>query len=60
MWWRIFAYCRLLEHLANERNGECDVWLHYVSWYLVLPAFVYGLQLVAYFSEVCGVLVDVF
>jgi hypothetical protein len=54
------AHCRLLEHLANERNGRCNVWLHYVLWYLVLPASIYGLQLVACFSKVYGMLVDVF
>jgi hypothetical protein len=54
------AYCRLLEYLANKRNGRCNVWLHYVPWYLVLPASIHGLQLVIYFSEVYGMLVDVF
>lgn len=54
------AYWRLLEHLANERNGGCDILLHYIPRYLVFPALIYGLQQMVCFAEVCGVVVDVF
>jgi hypothetical protein len=55
-----FAHRRLLQHFADERNGRCNVWLHYVPWYLIGSAFIRSLQLVTCFSEVCGMLVDVF
>jgi hypothetical protein len=54
------AHSRLPKHLANERNSGYDIWLYNVPWYLVLPASIYGLQLVTCFSEVGGVLVNVF
>lgn len=50
----------LLQHLANERNSGGNVWLYYIPWYLVLPSSIYGLQLVACFSKVCGMLIYVF
>jgi hypothetical protein len=54
------AHRGLLEHLAGERDGRSNVCMHYVPWYLVLSASIDGLQLIARFSEVRGMLVDVF
>jgi hypothetical protein len=51
---------RLLQHFTNEREGGFDVTLDYVLWYLIGSAFIRRLQLVACFSKVRGVLVDVF
>lgn len=48
------------QDFANERKGRGQVWLHYIPWDLVLPSSTHRLQLVACFSEVRGVLVDVF
>ena len=50
----------LLQHLANEREGGCEVWLNDLPRDLIGSALIYGLQVVAYFSKVCGMLIDVF
>ncbi len=49
----------LCEHLTNERKGGQDVWLDCTPWYLIGSAFIRSLELVTYFLEVCGMLVDV-
>jgi hypothetical protein len=43
-----------------ERNRRRNVRLDYVPWYLIGSSLVGSLQLATCFSEVCGVLVDVF
>ena len=51
---------RLLQHLTNECEGGFEVWLYYIPWYLIISAFIRCLQLITCFSEVRGMLVDVF
>jgi hypothetical protein len=51
---------RLLQHFTNERKGRFKVGLDYMLWDLIGSAFIRCLQLVACFSKVCGMLVDVF
>ena len=50
----------LLQHFTNKREGRFKVGLDYVPWNLIGPTSIRGLQLVACFSKVCGMLVDVF
>lgn len=45
---------------STSRNGGHNVWLYFIPWYLVLPTSVYGLQLLACFSEIRGMFIYVF
>lgn len=55
-----FAHRQSLKHLADERDGGCKVGLNYIPWYLITSALIRSLRLVACFSQVRGVLIDVF
>lgn len=53
------AHGGLPEHLPGERDGRRNVVPYYIPWYMVQPAFIDRLQLVARFPKVCSMLVDV-